>query len=421
MKNNCLPVSSIETFNLDFTNLHELFVSKKSLLKRYRHKVIGNKKTRHLYWDNNAPILLVSHIDTVQEPKLVGQYAGAGFDDRLGCFVGRELVRRFPQYFDMLWCDYEEIGRSTASFFEPSHKYNFIIELDREGDDYVDYGLADDDFAMQFGLMTGISHSWGSFSDIGCMDHISCSKINLGIGTERSHSAMSWFTPSVCQSQIKALLHFVELYHDQHWPSGPGYMPVYLNTNYSYQYDNTYTHQHDSLGTGYDEELEMDTVYYPCELCEQPTPNYMYDVEVEILACNACKQFLIDTGDWPTMRYAHELGPGDGSHNIDHYTDIPWEKDDPSPQEIGLFKELEDARRYVKDTEMFYIDHVLYMEFTIIELWTLCDDWNGFCADMHWQPDVIKDGVGSFVVNVPVSKLLDYEIIDYNEVIGRGL
>jgi len=178
---------------------------------------------KHFYIDNKAPILLVAHIDTVQAPTVdMDTYTGAGFDDRLGVYIGAVLALNFPDMFDLLLTDYEECGRSTASFFVPSHDYNFIVGLDREGLDYVDYGLASDRFNKLFEDFTEIKHSWGSFSDICSLDHIECSKINLGIGVHRSHSADSYFSPEEANIQIDKLLCFCNEFKDTHFEPGEG-------------------------------------------------------------------------------------------------------------------------------------------------------------------------------------------------------
>ena len=83
---------------MNFKNLNSYFLTKKRLmrlLKKYEVKKLPKKK-RHWVKDNNAPILLVAHIDTVQKPHLNPDgFTGAGFDDRLGVY----LAMSFPEVF----------------------------------------------------------------------------------------------------------------------------------------------------------------------------------------------------------------------------------------------------------------------------------------------------------------------------------
>ena len=90
---------------MDKTNMGKFFGKKSTLLKMFTKGQIKNKwceKLRYVYVDNNAPVLLVAHIDTVQKPELRKNSTGSGFDDRLGCFLAYNLVNQYPQYFDLL-------------------------------------------------------------------------------------------------------------------------------------------------------------------------------------------------------------------------------------------------------------------------------------------------------------------------------
>jgi hypothetical protein len=175
------------------------------------------KRERHIYADNGAPILLVAHIDTVQAPRLDRVNRGAGFDDRLGVYLGHQLVWAYPHLFDLLLTDYEEQCASTAEYFTPSHDYNLIVGLDREGEDYVDYGLASQELrdALEQG---GFTQEVGTFSDICFMDHIRANKINVGLGTQKGHSSHSSFDMGIFYRQVRRLIAFCELHRDTQWP-----------------------------------------------------------------------------------------------------------------------------------------------------------------------------------------------------------
>jgi len=177
-------------------------------------QVVGMGKRKHVYVDNGSPILLVAHVDTVQTPRLnQDQCTGAGFDDRLGVCLAHKLVKEYPAIFDLLLTDFEESGGSTAAFFNPTHEYNLVVELDREGGDYVDYGLASDelhDLLASYGFTKGR----GSYTDICSMPQVECCKINVGIGTFNSHGKKSGYDKAVADLQIARLLSFIRDHHD---------------------------------------------------------------------------------------------------------------------------------------------------------------------------------------------------------------
>jgi hypothetical protein len=232
---------------LPFINTDELrpyFCAKRQLVTTLSEAglLVGTKKTKYAFRDNNAPILLVAHIDTVQTPALNDDgLTGAGFDDRLGVYLADKLSMIYPKTFDMLLCDYEETGQSTAQFFKPTHDYNFIIELDRAGSGYVDYGLASASFRATFEEYTGLKHSYGSFSDICMLDQCNCSKFNLGIGYELAHSKDSWFDPLTCILQIEAMLHFVCAYKDTYFEPGIGWTYQYHRQSWKRNYNSSKT------------------------------------------------------------------------------------------------------------------------------------------------------------------------------------
>lgn len=198
---------------MNYKHIRRFFGDKESIYARYpKRSIRGQGDRKHVYVDNGREILLVAHIDTVRKPRLDTFCTGAGFDDRLGIFLCDYLMHQRP-WFDLLLCDFEETGHSTAQYFNPSHKYNFVLELDREGDDFVDYDLASDDMLYDLEKF-GFKHSMGSFSDICYLDHLDCSKINMGVGYFEAHALDSGFNPTQTQSQIKKLLRFLDAYHN---------------------------------------------------------------------------------------------------------------------------------------------------------------------------------------------------------------
>ena len=212
------------------TDLQIWFKSRETLFHHFRKYRLGTRKKRRLFFNNGGDVLLVAHIDTVLPAKLKHitkrTYLAQGLDDRLGCAIGYYL-QQFMKV-DLLICDYEESARSSAMYHSLKN-YNFIIELDREGTDFVTYDLADDDFINDFRDITGCELSWGSFSDICWLDTESgC--INVGIGYYKSHSRDSYARKKDVQKQIGRIIQFINECGDykycQGYPYNYGTLPL---------------------------------------------------------------------------------------------------------------------------------------------------------------------------------------------------
>lgn len=159
----------------------------------------------------------MAHIDTVQAPRYDNPYSGAGFDDRLGVYVAHTLAGLYPRWFDVLLTDYEESLQSTARYFVPSHCYRWIAELDREGEDFVEYGTASPDMIGAM-LAFGFTYGRGSYSDICDMKYFHTSKVNIGMGTYSGHSVNSGYRPEVLYRQLSRLLEFTQYNADRVFP-----------------------------------------------------------------------------------------------------------------------------------------------------------------------------------------------------------
>lgn len=297
------------------SNLEPYFRGKRDILKMFPHTQHRGrkKKERHVYVDNKAPILLVAHIDTVQTPRLDRVNRGAGFDDRLGVYLGHKLARSHPHLFDLLLTDYEETGGSTARYFAPSHDYKLIAELDREGEDYVDYDLASNELRKVL-KDCGLKHAEGLWSDICYMDHVKCNKFNLGLGTHHGHSKDSGFDMGVFDRQVKKFLDFAEMYRDTSWPDPEptwtgGSRDWRKYSHVSYQdccdvclepmsfSDLTYDRQRDRfLCPTCMEELSYDQNehYFECESCGDPhtLDELAYDPFYQGFLCATCSYIL---------------------------------------------------------------------------------------------------------------------------------
>ena len=162
----------------------------------------------YCYKDNeNASFLLVAHSDTVQQKTFFRHdedYIFSPFlDDRLGVALAVDVL---PGYIncDILICDDEEIGNSTAENFKVTKNYRAIIELDRGGDDVVTYDLDSPDFIASL-RDVDFKIGYGSYSDVCSLNTDICC-VNVGIGFYKYHSKESFCVKKELQQNLKRLL-----------------------------------------------------------------------------------------------------------------------------------------------------------------------------------------------------------------------
>lgn len=148
--------------------------------------------------DNGAPVLFVAHLDHVQaDPTCSIVQTGDGplalsgaLDDRLGAYVGLELLPKLGVKVDVLLTTNEEMGASSARDFDTNKVYNWMIEFDRGGTDVVMYQYDNAD-TRSLVEATGTRVGLGSYSDIADLEHLGCAGFNWGVGYEDYHSARS--------------------------------------------------------------------------------------------------------------------------------------------------------------------------------------------------------------------------------------
>jgi hypothetical protein len=182
----------------------------------------------YYYADRGSDVLAVAHLDTVARPstrtcRYVDTAAGPvvfsrALDDRLGAYVILDLLPRLGINCDVLLTTGEEVGRSTAAFFEPGDRqYNWIIEFDRGGTDVVLYQYDDPDTRALVETV-GADISVGSFSDIADLEHLGCKAFNWGIGYQDYHSARSHAYLDDTFAMVARFLAFHDAYADTPLP-----------------------------------------------------------------------------------------------------------------------------------------------------------------------------------------------------------
>lgn len=145
-----------------------------------------------IHIDNGGSVLAVAHLDTVDsaKPKWKGKYRiqTPDLDDRLGVWALLDLLPSLGlSGYDVLLCDSEEIGCSTAQFFPQTDQYNWLFEFDRAGTDVVTYQYGDDGWDETLASY-GFDVARGAFSDISYLEHLGRKAVNVGVGYHRQHT-----------------------------------------------------------------------------------------------------------------------------------------------------------------------------------------------------------------------------------------
>ena len=187
-------------------------------------------ETQHgplIFQDNGANILAVAHLDTVHvtgaaKPRIKKNKAyGPQLDDRLGVWTLLHLLPTLgaPKY-DILLCDSEEIGQSTAQYFETNKDYNWIFEFDRAGTDVVLYDYEDENtvtLLQNEGFKVGV----GAFTDICELEHLGCKAFNFGVGYHKQHTAQCHADLNDTIQMASKFCEFAHAYKDIHLEHTP--------------------------------------------------------------------------------------------------------------------------------------------------------------------------------------------------------
>ena len=178
-----------------------------------------------IYRDNGAKVLAVAHLDYVgwTNPHFTrkGRRINAmQLDDRLGAWVILDLLFSLgldTDEYDILLCDMEEVGDSTAQFFKPKKQYNWVFEFDRRGTDFVSYQYSDTDLPSLYSGVTKSSEGCGAFSDISYLGHLEAAAINIGVGYHNAHTHYCYADLEDTLRQAANFVEFFKLFKDDHF------------------------------------------------------------------------------------------------------------------------------------------------------------------------------------------------------------
>jgi hypothetical protein len=143
-------------------------------------------------------------------------------DDRLGIAAMIWLLSgdTVLNGFAYLICDDEEIGQSTASLFDLDVYPNWMVELDRRGDDVVCYDYESPIFSALL-ESSGFRIGKGSFSDISSLDFLEVVGFNMGVGYHNEHSEKCHAKLDDLSAQLLRLVDFSLRFSDMRLPYEP--------------------------------------------------------------------------------------------------------------------------------------------------------------------------------------------------------
>ncbi len=153
-------------------------------------EVVGTPGGNYIFSDHGERVLGVAHLDTVLPAT---HFAHDGdrvicptLDDRLGVYLLLDVLPLLGVRFDLLLTDGEERGCSTARWFVPPRRYNWMFSFDRADTDVVMYQYdtpANRHLLHRAGFRVGT----GSYSDIADLWFLGCAGFNFGTGYHRQH------------------------------------------------------------------------------------------------------------------------------------------------------------------------------------------------------------------------------------------
>lgn len=176
-----------------------------------------------IFAKGTVPILLVAHMDTVHatepteiicEDNKISSPQGIGGDDRCGIYMIKQIIKR--HHCSVLFTEDEEIGCVGAEKFinHPiaNHlKFNYIVELDRRGNnDAVFYDCDNPEFT-EFVCRYGWEDAWGSFTDISTVaPFLGVAAVNFSCGYYNAHTTDEYVMLDEMENNIERVCMMIE-------------------------------------------------------------------------------------------------------------------------------------------------------------------------------------------------------------------
>lgn len=171
------------------------------------YKKFGSGSNVACLIQRNSPVLMVAHVDTVLAPSAEVRLDGRklyhnALDNRLGVYLGLEVLPAMGLPVDLLLTTGEEEGMSSAALMNTRKQYRWIFSFDRKGEDVVLYQYTSGpllDILQGAGFAVGD----GSYSCIAELEHLGASGINFGCGMADYHSQDAYCDLSALARQLK--------------------------------------------------------------------------------------------------------------------------------------------------------------------------------------------------------------------------
>lgn len=215
--------------------LHNICNASFDHLRAYGDYIPCNPHTGYTFIDNGANILGVAHIDTVQDSqafkvsKRRKTVWSPRLDDRLGVFTLLKVLPELGINADILLCEDEEFGQSTAQFFNASKQYNWMFEFDRGGVTTVLYQY-DSREIREILNPYGFALDYGIYTDICDLEELGCVGFNFATGYYNYHSVHAYANLLEWQTSVKRFLSFYRDYKDVYLEHEPTYQETYDNS-----------------------------------------------------------------------------------------------------------------------------------------------------------------------------------------------
>lgn len=265
----------------------------------------------YVYKEGTVPILLVAHLDTVHrkqvsvplhdpEYNILWSPVGIGGDDRCGVAMILQMATEYD--IGVLFTTKEETGcigaKAAARELDLKDDYNFIVELDRRGDNDAVFYSCDNKEFHEYILGHGFTKAIGSLSDISTLaPKWDLAAVNFSCGYFNEHSTQEFIDFSAMEDIYLKVACIIEDYTE----FGINIRYDFQKVTYNYyKNDNYFKNRH------YDKDLkrwvlnstkkdgkdpEFSRPVYPCTDCELEYISYAQE-------CCFCKRLQAYYDDW---------------------------------------------------------------------------------------------------------------------------
>ncbi len=185
---------------------------------------------KFFFMDNEADILAVAHLDTVQRKNFckydskTKRILSPVLDDRLGAFIILEYLLRDLDYDVLLTVDEEECI-STARHFNLGKKYKWMFSFDHRGNN-VELLQYDSPEMRALLAKHNFQTDSGSYSDLYELEHLGCKGFNFGVGYHNQHSLDAYANIDDVYNNVEKFRKFYEANKNTHFVHKAKY-PLY--------------------------------------------------------------------------------------------------------------------------------------------------------------------------------------------------